>query len=260
MIDKKIGFGVFGFIALLVLISLPFALAIEPFGASVTSSAPERAPADVAGTADAFAGNITELSVSGYSNTQTWQGYFGNITGTIQLADAGDNVLYNWSLATPSGEIYGALNDTITWGSIQCFNFTANSSGSAGTAGETNLAGVNLTVLENQFNIANDDVDGVNETFTLIDHDEFYTANLQFSANECRSTRVYSNGGPIDQQFEEVLLYDPNTGSVVFASLIEESSVTGFNGGDNDFEMLVLEDGHGVDVSATTYYFFVELE
>lgn len=260
MVDKKIGIGLF-LLTLVVLFSfLPIVLAVEPFGASVAAGTPQRAPADTAGNATAFAGNITALTISGYSTTQTWQGYFGNVTGTIQLANAADNVLYNWTLASPSGEIYGSTNSSISWLNIQCFNFSANATGAAGTAGTTNLAGVNLTVLESRFNINSDDVDGVNETFAFLDHDQFYTANLQFAANECRSTRVYSNTGPVDQQFEEVLLYEPSTGSVVFASLIEENTVLGFNSGSNDFEMLVLEDGHGTDVAAITYYFFVEIE
>ena len=251
------------FTFMLSLFLLPLSIAVEPFGASVTNVSTSRAPADTAGNATAFAGNITELTISGYSVTQTWQGYFGNVTGTIQLANANDQALYNWTLANPEGEVYASTNSTITWGSIQCFNFTANGTqgGTGGeTAGATSVGGLNLTQLESRFNIASFDADGVNNTFTLQDHDAFFTANLQFSSNECRSTRVYSSSGAVDQQFEEVLLYEPATRSVVFASLIEETSVTGFNNGDNDFEMLVLEDGHGTDVSAVTYFFFVELE
>ena len=47
---------------------------------------------------------------------------------------------------------------------------------------------------------------------------------------------------------------------VIFASIIEEASVLGFDDRDHDFEMLVLEDGHGTDLATTTYYFYVELE
>ena len=243
------------------IILIPKVLSIEPFGASVVSSSPERAAADSAGTVPAQAGNVTELTISGYSVTQSWQGYFGNITGTIQLADANDNSLYNWTLASPQGEIYASLNNTISWNNVQCFNFTANGTGGSGgeVSGATNLGGINLTTLEAQFNIGEDDVDGVNETFYLTDHDEFYTSNLHFSANECRSTRVYGNGGPADQQFEEVLLYEYSTGSFIFTALLEED-LQGFDSAAHDFEMLVLEDGHGTDTASSSYYFYVELE
>ena len=77
---------------------------------------------------------------------------------------------------------------------------------------------------------------------------------------ECPSTKIFSQSGAVDNQFEQALLYEPNTGSVVFASLLEPESVTGFNGQDNDFQMLVLENGHAGDTDTTTYYFFVEIE
>ena len=37
---------------------------------------------------EAEAGNITELTIDDRRTTQAWQGYYGNITGTITLDDA----------------------------------------------------------------------------------------------------------------------------------------------------------------------------
>ena len=242
---------------------LTFASAVQPNGAGVTSEAAQRAPDDLAENNAAYAGNITELTIRAFAITQTWQGYFGNVTGVIQLADSNDKVMYNWTLANPEGEVYASVNDSIIWANIQCLNFSSSGDYTAesGTGGSTNLFGTNLSQLETIFNIVGDDVDGVDETFTLFDHDIFYTANREFLANECRSTRIFSNTGDgVDQQFEEVLLYEPASASVVFASLLEEASVLGFDNEDHDFEMLVLEDGHGTDVATTPYYFFVELE
>jgi len=251
------------FLIFIALVMNLFFVTAQPFGASVTSGSPETAPADAAGTASAYAGNITELMINGFSTTQSWQGFYGNVTGTIQLADADDDVLYNWTLASPQGEVYASTNSSVSWGNIQCFNFTANGT-MAGTGGETpgatSISGKNLTQLESNFNMSFDDVDGVNETFTLTNHDSFYTASLQFSADECISARVYgSTGQGVDQQWEEVLLYEPATTSVVFASLLEEN-MAGFDTNFHDFEMLVLENGHGTDAVVTTYNFFVEME
>ncbi|RMD67436.1 hypothetical protein D6817_01665 [Candidatus Pacearchaeota archaeon] len=260
---RKLGLA-FAFAALL-LAQLYFALAIEPSGASVSVVRSERAPADSAGSVPAQAGNVTELNIFGYSVTQAWQGYFGNVTGTIELADATGNVLYNWSLANPAGEVYASTNSSISWTNIQCFNFTADGTYTGSeTPGATNLHGTNLSQLESQFNIAPDDVDGVDETFTLLGagtHDLFYTANLEFAEGECPNTRVYSASGTgVPNQFEEALMYEPTTASVVFAALLEPGSVQGFDSNDYDFEMLVLEDGHATDTSTTSYYFYVELE
>ncbi|MBD3252176.1 hypothetical protein GF386_00400, partial [Candidatus Pacearchaeota archaeon] len=102
---------------------IPGILAAEPLGANYTEikteTSPDRNPEDH----DAYAGNVTELEVTGYTTTQSWQGYFGNVSGTIELSDASSNVLYNWSQAAAEGEIY-AINDSasITWSSIRCYN------------------------------------------------------------------------------------------------------------------------------------------
>ncbi|MGY4884299.1 MAG: hypothetical protein ACP5NZ_01845 [Nanobdellota archaeon] len=230
-------------------------IAVEPFGANVVNLTSQRAPADNATSAEAIAGNVTELSVTGYSITQSWQGYFGNVSGTIQLADNSDNVMYNWSLASPEGEIYASTNDSLTWATIKCL---------------ADEKGANFENLEAEFGIASDDVDGVNETFSLtgthengfgLVHDLFYTNNIEFSAGECNSTHIFAaSQNATDSTFQEVLLYEPTTSSVVFTSILDEESPLGFDGNAHDFEMLVLENGHLIDTSTTTYYFWVELE
>ncbi|MFA5764470.1 MAG: hypothetical protein WC915_06710 [archaeon] len=260
MVKKKFLFVAF----LIFLINITLVLAVEPFGANVNNLNSERSPADSAQGIPAIAGNVTELSINGFSVTQSWQGYFGNVTGTIQLADNGDNVMYNWSLASPEGEIYASTNDSINWNYVQCLNFDSDGTYADDTAnlGGTSAHGTNLTILENMFGIFSDDVDGVNETFPLLGsgHNTFYTNNLEFSEGECRNTQIFSNSGQgEDNKFEEVLLYEPTSYSVLFASLLNEN-VLGFDNSSHDFEMLVLENGHSTDTATTTYYFWVELE
>jgi len=253
-------------LSIVVYFQMPEVNSIEPGGANLTVEGSERAPADPAGSHEAQAGNVTQLDIFAYSTTQSWQGYYGNVSGVLELTDGSNNTLYNWTLANPQGEVYASTNDTIDWINIQCINFTSLGTGGdeTGNGGTTNLNGTNLSILEERFNIAEDDVDGVDETFTLSGpgtHDEFFAASQQFTEGECRSTRVFGDGGAgVNDEFEEVLLYEPGTSSVIFAALLEESSVLGFDGRDYDFEMLVLEDGHGTDVATTNYYFYVELE
>ncbi len=250
-------------------------VAVEPFGATVTPVTPsERAEADAAGNdPNAIAGNITQLTVSAFTITQSWQGYYGNVTGVIMLADGDDNVLYNWSVSSPSGEIYASTNNTVYWNNIQCFNLTAD--GTYGNdlpnAGSTSQFGTNVTILETEFGLNSTDWDGVNETFnvngtqeqgeTLI-HDLFYTNNLLFNEGECGAAAhlFTESDSPEDNEFQEVLLYEPVSYSVVFMSILEEDDTMGFNNMYNDFQMLVLEDGHKTDTSTDTYYFWVELE
>jgi hypothetical protein len=252
-------------IILAVFFNVSLVLAVEPFGANVTQGSSVRGIPDPAQGIPAMAGNVTEITISGFSTTQSWQGYFGNVSGTIQLADSSDNVMYNWSLASPKGEVYASTNNSIIWNYVQCLNFTADGTYNPldiNNAGGTSKYGTNLTILEDMFGIETDDVDGVDETFNLLGsgHNTFYTNNLEFSAGECRNTQVFSNlGHGEDNKFEEVLLYEPTTASVIFTSLLNQDAF-GFDNNTHDFEMLVLENGHETDTAPTTYYFYVELE
>ncbi len=231
------------FFLMVMLLQVTFVLAVEPFGASNVSVVnTSRAVSDAAQSAQAQAGNVTELNIQGFSTTQSWQGYFGNITGSIMLADANDNVLYNWSLASPQGEIYASNSSSITWANAACFNWSANG-----------------TSLESAYNIEPSDVDGVNETFSYSnDHELFYTNNIQFNAGQCMTAFIFDNtGASVDNNFEEVLMTDGQ--NIIFTSLLEQN-LAGFDNKTHDFEMLVLEDGHGTNVATTTYYFWLELE
>jgi hypothetical protein len=259
-------------VLLIVLLSVTV-LAVEPFGATVTPTTPSvRAPEDIAGSdPNAIAGNITDMTVSGFSVTQSWQGYFGNVTGVITLSDANDNVMYNWSVASPEGEIYASTNQTVEWNYIQCFNLTATGTYTSDTAnnGSTSQYGTNMTILEDEFGIAFDDNDGVNETFNYngtqpqgenLIHDLFYTNNLLFTPGECVATHLFADSNSSeDSAFQEVLLYEPSTYSVVFMTILDEDE-RGFDDNPHDFQMIVLENGHGTDVATDTYYFWVELE
>ncbi|MBD3252414.1 hypothetical protein GF386_01655 [Candidatus Pacearchaeota archaeon] len=253
-------------------LSVNTVMSVVPKGANYTEVKTENAPWHNPQDHDAYAGNVTELDITGYTITQNWQGYYGNVSGTIYLADASDNVLYNWSLASPEGEVYAANESSVTWTNIQCFNFTATGTyaDDSSQRGATSFYGMNLSQLENSTDIEWDDVDGVNETFSLagthesgdgLTHDLFYTNNLEFNAGECLSTHLFNHSGSgADSQFQEVLLYDPDNQVVVFTSILDEEDVSGFDNEYHDFEMLVLDDGHGTDLDPTIYYFYVELE
>lgn len=237
----------------------------ESDGANITALGTERAIADPATSISAYAGNVTEVNIFGYSTTQTWQGYFGNVTGTIQLADAADHAMYNWSVASPQGEVYASTNSTVFWTHMECFNFTATGTRADddAQAGKTSLYGTNLSQFEESFGVSSSSVDGLDETFSYIGpgtHNKFFSNSLEFSEGQCQSTRIYdSTGTGVDNHFEEILLYEPRSTSVVFASLLN-NNLLGFDGREHDFEMMVADNGHGTDISPTNYYFFVELE
>ena len=66
--------------------------------------------------------------------------------------------------------------------------------------------------------------------------------------------------------FANMLIYEPTGNSLIFAAYIENdeagntTDINGFDSTTTDFQMLVLEDGHGNNTAVTTYYFWLELE
>ena len=210
---------------------------------SITGGKSERRRENNTGVAvPALAGNVTALDIVGSSITKFWQGYFGNISGTVQLSDANNNSLYNWAAASPSGEIYASRNQQISWNNnIGCANSSTRNS-------ENTFLGSDST------NIS----DNLNLTFDRPDHPNFFVGSMLMVG--CNSTSVNAAGtGAI---FWESLLQENTTGTMVYASQIQQDTA-GFDGGVHDFQMLVGEPGSGAQTfpagTTTTYYFFVEL-
>jgi hypothetical protein len=269
--------------------SLVFAVS-EPEGPSINEVSDSRRQAAAVTNNSAYAGNITHLILTGTTVTQTWQGYVGNISGVITLDNSNSDTLYNWTLADPEGEVYASYIQNIDWttGNVLCWNWSnsdelylqlAEYEGSETTYG----AGPNATTTK-VLGLAADDVDGVDETFHCkicgeagdgLDHSSFYVGGQQIvgTATEAEingpcpylgttTTRgLFNSTG--DGVFEEVLLYHDDTGiandGVIYTAILKQS-VTGYDGGVWDFQMLVGEDGHNGNTDSTPYFFYVELE
>jgi hypothetical protein len=194
----------------------------------------------------AQAGNVSNILIDDMRITTHWQGYYGTVTGTISLADAKNNTLFNWQLADPSGEIYATNSSFISWTNITCMNL----SGSAESGSRSVL---NTSIVETAFNITPSEMDGINETFNYTYSSVFSVGAFQFdSTSNCPMAYTYI--GNVSQQgsFLEVLMTD-NT-SVILTSLLEHNR-EGFNGQSLDFQMLVPTSSD----SGTDYYMFVEL-
>ncbi|MBW2965044.1 hypothetical protein KY363_06310 [Candidatus Woesearchaeota archaeon] len=206
-----------------------------------------------AATIPALAGNVTELSIVANTVTQTWQAYYGNITGTITLDDAMNNTIYNWALAEPEGEIYASEAPIdFTYGNIFCYDFEANDAGYS--------AFNTLAEYEALLGLQGDDVDGINETFTEgTNYDPFYVGSWHVDST-CPTTQMFDQNEEKDpDKFQEMLLYDNTSNRLVYTAIIEQDAL-GIGGRGWDFEMIVGENGHDGDSAATAYYFYVELE
>ena len=71
----------------------------------------------------AEAGNVTEITMNFTSVTQSWAGFFGNITGMLTLDDAQNYTFYDWVIHEPRGEIYASERSDVQWANITCFDF-----------------------------------------------------------------------------------------------------------------------------------------
>jgi len=183
------------------------------------------------------------------TSTQTWQGFYGNITGEIVLSNNANAIMYDWSLIVPRGKIYASTNTSINWaqGNIDCYNFTI-----------TDTDYLTITQLENSFDIPLDAADSIQNTFNQFTHPTIYPASSTIPENTCHSTQLYQNEIP-GTEFPELLLYADDSNSVIFTSIIP-GRTTGFDGSLMDFQLLVPANGRLGQTTPTTYYLYVELE
>lgn len=241
------------FVALcLMLMTMAFVWAIPTAPDTISKISDQRISPTPPFNTQALAGNVTLMNIDARSITRFWQGYYGNITGTIVLGDADNFTMYQWAMASPHGEIYATHNTTATinWSNLGCI--------------------VNETLVQEELwlgtNQTGADVDDVNYTFDRYDHPSFYTGPLSF--RNCRTTSVNGTGNGI--MFWEVLLQDNGTDPavttddvVIYTSLIDQDRM-GFDARTHDFQLLVGEPGAGTQSwpygTITNYYFYVELE
>ena len=199
---------------------------------------------------DAEAGNLTELTITGVSQTKSWQGFYGNVSGTIILEDSTGNRFYDWTAAEPQGEVYASVNDTIIWSTIAC----------APTL--TNLPFLNNW--QTFYGMNYTDYDSINTTYNQTNHPEFDTGYTSLTG--CPTTYTFVNDPAQASDFPAVLLTSDTAGTLIFTAILEDKDegvtdgVTGFDGNNYDFQLLVSEFGSDGNSAVTPYYFWVELQ
>jgi hypothetical protein len=231
----------YGLIALIVLGSV-FAIPQGP--STLVEENSQRRSTVPSFAVEALAGNVTLLTITADSITRYWQGYYGNITGNIVLANADNQSLYRWEVADPRGEIYASRNAAVNWvNTIQCMNPTD-------ILNEETFLGMDSV----------NDYDTVAKTFNRTDHPQFWVGGL--SITNCFSTSVNDTGH--GSLFHQALIKSNDTSDTIYAAILEFPRTTGFDGGLWDFQMLVGEPGSGAQSypygTTTTYYFYVEIE
>jgi hypothetical protein len=208
----------------------------------------------------AIAGNITFLTIEGITQTRAWQGFYGNVSGTITLDDAENYTFYNWTAAEPGGNIYATktTHGTPSWLDVRCMVHASNASN-----------------FDTHYGITQDDYDNVSNTFNGTLGGTFsqtvFIVNNSFGTGaitDCPATAIWRDDNRQYEDFVNYLMWD-STGendSFVFGTIIEnkddsnKTDISCYNGDICDFQILVAEDGHGTDTQVTPYYFWVDLQ
>jgi len=221
-------------------ISSSYIIYAVPAGPQIMSSTTENGSITGGEGITTAGGSFTTLILNATTQNFRWKAYVGNITGRMVLNDANNYTIYDWALATYTGEVYASRNQSISWDNIQCAIPSTVSSE------------------ETYMNHTSSSVDSISNTFNQSKHKSFYVGTLLISANTCNSTATYLNSTNqvvnSTARFQEVLLQDSS--KLIYASPIE-TAVLGFDNNRYNFQMIVAESDRRQ--TATTYYFFVEL-
>ncbi|RKX65700.1 MAG: hypothetical protein DRP42_04340 [Tenericutes bacterium] len=194
----------------------------------------------VGGTDSAKGGFVTEINLAATAVTAKWQGYYGNISGSIALADSQGHNMFTWDwIGGTNAVVIATTNESIPpWSSIQATN--ADDMGLMETAAWTSWS--------------TGSTDGALATFDH-ENDSVIIAGVTVSATRGTDSLGAENTG----DFSEVVIKDQaipaSKDDFLFVAKMNNDK-TSFDGTAKDFEMLVATPDTG---APETYYFYVEL-
>jgi len=229
-----------GLLAILLLSSVIHAL---PVGPIINYAYNSTAITVISNRSQDAKGTITVLTLSSNQQDYKWKAYVGNVSGKLALDDANGKSIYDWSMGGgATGKVFVSRSSGINWANVSCVNQSV------------------IDSEESALGMPSSAIDNINRTFNYTAHKSFLVGTKNITNSSCRSTATYINDArqAITESsfFQEVLLKDDVTSSLVYTTILEQSHV-GFDNTNYDFQILVAE-----NESATvplTYYFYVEL-
>ena len=223
----------------------------DPVGPLVTYVRNETAVNAPATMINTTGGSVATLRLNGTTQNRRWKSFVGNITGTLVLDDARNNTVFEWALATVSGEVYATRTpNSINWTRLNC---TWGVTGSASNR--------SVEEFENYVLNHSSSNDNITTTFSTRNHTGFYVGTRFINQNACYSVHTFVNDSAQNSYFQEILLYDgtnSSNGNIVYTSVLENDQ-HGFNNETVDFQLIVPDNGAMTWNSAVPYYFYAEL-
>lgn len=212
----------------------------DPIGSGTLSPTSSSRGTDAsAGSLIAQGGNVTNVDIVSSTVTGKWSGFYGNVTGSVTLEDGSGNNFYNWSDASPTGQIYATRNSaTPTWASVSCINEA------------------NISTEATELSLATG-MDNITNTFCEAcgNHSAFTVGATSFTDDECiYRTNAYNASGSQTDNWDQVILHD---GSFPIYTTIINQDANGFENSLYDFQLLVAENSS--TSTLTTYFFYLEI-
>jgi len=229
-------------LAVILTVLMAWGISAIPEGASTLVSPGQTRTAPAASTVTADGGNVTQVNISASSQTQAWQGFFGEVNGSIVLEDTSGDLFFSWNITNISGEIYASRDSAIVFASI-----TPNNNCSIDNV----LTGFGLS-------------DSVNNTFINNSNRAIQVGTVAINASTACAVYTYISSAPQSTSFNEMILTDdPNNltnasvgGNTSVYTTVINSNTVGFDGVTHDYQLLV-------PVNRTsgfnTYAFYAEL-
>jgi hypothetical protein len=109
---------------LCVALSLACAVLAVPYGGQVTPGVTEHGTGSTVSSTSALPGNVTQTNITGTAITTRWAGFYGFITGGIQLADASNNKFFEWTVTNFTDAVVYAANGTVSTWDLRAMNIS----------------------------------------------------------------------------------------------------------------------------------------
>ena len=224
-------------IFIFLLVSLVVAVQAVPEAAQIQEGRKENASTVVtADTAQADGGNVSEINISTSTRTALWQGFFGVVNGSLVLSDASGDTFYSWNITNTSGEIYVSSKAGVSFSTIRHLDGNCSE--------DTPLTGFDLA-------------DSANNTYKSINNVEITVGVVVINASSACSVQPYVSGVENDANWHNMMLTDSvgTTNDTIYATPIE-ATITGYDGGSYDYQILVPVD---TATGFLTYSFYAEI-
>jgi hypothetical protein len=218
------------------------AISAIPDGATVSVGKPQTKNATTAQSVTAAGGNITEVNITADSQTQVWQGFWGQVNGSIVLQDAAAATFYRWNVFNVSGEVYASRSSSVNFANIAPDNNCSN---------DNPLTGAGFS-------------DSANNTYSNNTNRFIQVGVVAINASTACAVYTFVNSTAQTSFFQDILLTDTANNqtnfsiggnSTVYATPIE-GNIAGYNSVLNKYQLLV-----PVNRTAgfNTYFFYAEI-